>query len=330
MTARRPDEAGLIARYFRPLATAPGAAMLLDDAATLPHAYGCELVVTTDALIAGEHFFAEDPPDAIARKALRVNLSDLAAKAARPVGYLVTLALTDDWEPDWLDSFAEGLAIDQEEFGLSLFGGDTVRTPGPFFVSITAFGHAPEGQAPRRTGAAPGQRIYVTGTIGDAALGLKLRQDERLELAWDLRRAEKERLLDRYLLPEPRLALIEAVATYAAASMDVSDGLVGDAEKLAGASKVALAIDAARVPLSDAARRAVESDPSAFAIAVTGGDDYELLLTVDPDDAEGFEAEAAAVSVAVTDIGVVIEGEGVTIERLGRAVPLGRTSFSHF
>ena len=326
----RPDEAGLIARFFRPLATAPGAALLLDDAATIPPAFGKDLVVTVDAIVAGVHFFPDDPPDAIARKALRVNLSDLAAKGAQPAGYLVTLALPEDWEVDWLEGFVEGLAIDQEEFGLSLLGGDTVLTPGPLMVSITAFGHAPEGQAPRRTGAAPGQRLYVSGAIGDAALGLKLRLDERLAAVWDLRRAEKETLLDRYLLPEPRLALASVVATYATASMDVSDGLVGDAGKLAAASKVGAVIDAGRVPLSAAAFRATRVDPAAFATALTGGDDYEILAAIEPEDAEAFESEAAAAGVRVTDIGVLIEGEGVSVERHGRPLTLGDESFSHF
>ncbi len=330
MTGRRLDEAGLIARFFRPLATAPGAALLLDDAATLPRADGMEVVITTDAVVAGVHFFPDDPPDAIARKALRVNLSDLAAKGARPVGYLVTLALPPDWEVDWLEGFVEGLAADQEEFGVSLFGGDTLRTPGPFWTSVTAFGHVPEGQIPRRAGAAPGQRLYVSGTVGDAALGLKLRRDERLAARWDLRRAEKEMLLDRYLLPEPRLPLAPVICAYATASMDVSDGLVGDAAKIAAASRVGAVIDAGRVPLSPGARRAVEADPSALGAALTGGDDYEILAAIEPQDAEAFEAEAAASGVRVTDIGVLVEGEGVCVERHGRTLALGAGSFSHF
>lgn len=326
----RLDEAGLIARFFRPLATAPGAARLLDDAATIPAAFGMELVVTTDAIVAGVHFFPDDPADTVARKALRVNLSDLAAKGARPVGYLVTLALPDDWDEDWLDGFAEGLAADQDEFGVSLYGGDTVRTPGPLLVSVTAFGHAAEGQVPRRSGAAPGHRLYVSGTIGDAALGLNLRRDERLAARWDLRRAEKEMLLDRYLLPEPRVALAAIVGAYATASMDVSDGLVGDAQKLAAASKVGAVIDAARVPLSPAAARAVHVDPTALGVALTGGDDYEILLAIDPDDAEAFEAEAAATGIRVTDIGVLTEDGEVRVERQGRSLALGHASFSHF
>jgi thiamine-monophosphate kinase len=330
VSPHRPGEDELIARFFRPLATAPGAARLMDDAATVPQVDGHELVVTTDAIVAGVHFFPDDPPDAIARKALRVNLSDLAAKGARPAGYLVTLALPRDWTVDWLEGFVEGLGLDQEEYGISLLGGDTVRTPGPLWVSVTALGHAREGHVPRRHGAAPGQRLYVTGTIGDAALGLRLRQDERLTIDWDLRRDEREWLLDRYLLPEPRLALADVVSAYATASMDVSDGLAGDARKLAAASRAGALIDASQIPLSRAVRRAVNADPDALVSALTGGDDYELLVAIEPSDAEAFEAEAAAAGVAVADIGALIEGADVVIEQGGRRLALGSGSFSHF
>lgn len=326
----RPDEQGLIERFFRPLATAPGAALLTDDAATIPTGDGPDLVVTTDAIVAGVHFFPDDPADAVARKALRVNLSDLAAKGARPAGYLVTLALPDDWAVDWLEGFVEGLAADQEEFGLSLLGGDTVRTPGPLMVSVTALGHAQEGRVPRRAGGAPGQRLYVTGTIGDAALGLRLRLDERLALRWDLRRDEREWLLDRYLIPEPRLALAGVVAAYATAAMDLSDGLIGDLEKLAAASKVGAIVEAARAPLSAAAARATRADPDALDDALTGGDDYELLIALDPDDVDAFEAEAKACGVAVTDIGALVEGEGVEVESGRRPAFVRGRGFSHF
>lgn len=326
----RPDESELIARFFRPLATSPGAAMLMDDAATLSLGDGPELVVTTDAIVAGVHFFPEDPADAVARKALRVNLSDLAGKGAQAAGYLVTLALPDDWEVGWLEDFVEGLSADQEEFGVSLLGGDTVRTPGPLMVSVTALGRAQEGRVPRRSGGAPGQRLYVTGTVGDAALGLRLRQDERLTLSWDLRRSEREWLLDRYLIPEPRLALSGVVAAYAAAAMDISDGLVGDLEKLAFASRCGAIVEAKRVPLSPAAARVMRADPAALGVALTGGDDYELLLAIDPDDVDAFESEAASCGVAVADIGALVEGDDVSVEGAGESLSFDRSSFAHF
>jgi thiamine-monophosphate kinase len=328
----RPDEDGLIARYFRPLATAPGAARLLDDAASYRPPEGFELILTTDAIVAGVHFFTEDPPDAVARKALRVNLSDLAAKGAEPVGYLLTIALTEDWSEDWLESFCEGLSSDQEEYGISLYGGDTVRTPGPLFISVTAFGLTPEGRVPRRTKASPGQKLYVTGTVGDAALGLKIRLDGTLKSRWGLNATETEHLLDRYLLPEPRLKAAALVAEFATAAMDVSDGLAGDLGRMCAASEAGAVLDAGRVPLSAAARKAVEADPSALPSVLTGGDDYEVLATVDADRAAEFEQAARRAGVMVTEIGQIVPAFSgrVRVERAGQTLVLDRLAFRHF
>jgi len=328
----RPDEDGLIARYFRPLATAPGADRLLDDAASYTPPEGFEMVLTTDAVVAGIHFFPEDPPDVVARKALRVNLSDLAAKGAEPAGYLLTIGLTEDWSEDWLESFCEGLAADQEDFGVALYGGDTVRTPGPLFVSVTAFGITPQGRVPRRTRAAPGQKLYVTGTIGDAALGLKIRLDNSLPKRWGLKMAEAEHLLDRYLLPEPRLKAAELVAEFATASMDISDGLAGDLGRMCTASDVGAVLDAGLVPLSDPAAKAVEEDPSALATILTGGDDYEVLAAVDPEQAHEFEEAARRIDLDVTEIGVVTPpfSGRVRVERYGQPMVLDRLAFRHF
>jgi thiamine-monophosphate kinase len=328
----RPDEDGLIARFFRPLATAPGAARLLDDAATYQPPEGHELVLTTDALVAGVHFFPDDPPDAVARKALRVNLSDLAAKGARPVGYLLSIALTEDWSEDWLESFTDGLGTDQEEFGISLFGGDTVRTKGPLWISVTAFGLAPEGQVPRRDRAVQGQKIYVTGTIGDAALGLRIRMDPLLVRRWNLSATEAEHLLDRYLLPEPRWRAAALMADFASASMDVSDGLAGDLARLCAASEAGAVLDAERVPLSPAAAKAVRTDPSALSSVLTGGDDYEILATVAADSAEAFERAAADRGVRVTAIGTITAPMAgrVRVERHGQPLALDRLAFRHF
>jgi thiamine-monophosphate kinase len=330
--AGRPGEDELIARYFRPLATAPGAASLLDDAATYQPPEGHELVITTDAVVAGVHYLAGDPPDAVARKALRVNLSDHAAQGARAVGYLLTLALAEDWTTDWLEGFAEGLAADQEEFGISLLGGDTVRTPGPQWISITALGVAPEGQVPRRSGAAPGQRLYVTGTIGDAALGLRIRQTPALRQRWQLDARQAEHLLDRYLLPEPRLGAAALVRSFAAAAMDVSDGLAGDLARLCAASGVGAVLDAERVPLSTAAARAVAADAAALAAVLTGGDDYEILLAVAADLTEAFERAAANEAVRVTAIGTLVAPfpDRVRVERHGQILALERLNYRHF
>src|SRR3954454_7961020 len=165
-------EDSLIARYFKPLATDPGALGLVDDAAIL-RSLGEDIVVTTDAVVEGVHYLASDPPDTVARKALRVNLSDLAAKGAVPAGFVLTLALRAADEA-WLAPFARGLGEDAARFGCPLLGGDTVATPGPLMISITAFGRVPPGRMVRRFGAQPGDRVVVSGTIGDAALGLDI------------------------------------------------------------------------------------------------------------------------------------------------------------
>ncbi len=321
----RPGEDDLIARHFAPIAGAAGLA-LADDAACLTPPPGCDLVLTVDGLVAGVHFFADDPPTAIARKALRVNLSDLAAKGARPLGFLLTLALPPDWTEGWLSEFAAGLAEDASLYGCQLIGGDTVKTPGPLTLSITAFGACAAGRMVLRTGARAGDLLYVSGTIGDAALGLQLRLGQTPPLSGTAR----AHLFDRYLLPRPRLALAPALAAHANGGMDVSDGFVGDVSKMLRVSGVGGEIDLSRLPLSEAAKEAIAAAPDLFEIAATGGDDYELLAAVPPDGAAAFEAAAAAAGVAVTRLGVVRTGEGPRFLRDGREVEFRRGSFSHF
>src|SRR5579872_1211089 len=228
----------LIARYFRPLATAPGAFGLLDDAAALTPPPGSDLVLTTDGVIAGVHFFPDDPPAQIARKALRMNLSDLAAKGARPLGFLLSLALPSGIDETWIAAFAKGLGDDAERYGCPLYGGDTDHTPGLISVSIAAFGAVSQGKMVRRSTAKPGDRIVVTGTIGDAALGVRLRRDRALAKTWQLDSSAISHLQARYLLPQPRTALTHAIAQHASAAIDVSDGLAGDLAKLCRASSM--------------------------------------------------------------------------------------------
>ena len=323
---RMSAEDRLIADYFKPIATHPGALGLTDDAAFVTPAPGTDVVLKTDAIIGGVHFFAEDDARDVARKALRVNLSDLAAKGATPLGFLVSLALPRDTSADWLKRFALGLREDAEAYACPLFGGDTDRTPGPVMVSISMFGSVPSGAMVRRAGARPGHRVFVTGTIGDAALGLVLRQGA----TWPLTAAQREHLLARYLLPQPRNALAEVVRAYASAAMDVSDGLAGDLTKLCRVSGVAAHIDVAAVPLSDAARAAVAADAAMRETALTGGDDFEVLCTVPPARADAFRAAARAAGVPVTDIGVVEAGAGAHFMDGGRELAFQRLSFSHF
>jgi thiamine-monophosphate kinase len=333
--SKTPAETGeerLIAKYFAPLAKHPGALGLTDDAAVLTPPPGSDLVVTVDAIVAGVHFFPDDPPDMIARKALRVNLSDLAAKGATPGGFLLALALPDGIPEGWLQAFAQGLGADAETYACPLFGGDTVKTPGSLTISITAFGFAPQGKMVQRRGAKAGDRVIVTGTIGDAALGLRLRQDEGNARRWKLDAIMVEHLVGRYLLPQPRVAVAALVQTHASAAMDVSDGLAGDLEKLCRASGVSAEVEVARVPLAAAARTAAATEPALMETILSGGDDYEILCTVSAAQSGDFIAAAQAAGVTATEIGHVTAGEGAAqfVGPDGRPLRLSQTSFSHF
>ncbi len=325
----RPGEFALIARYFRPLAADPGAFGLMDDAAAYQPPPGETLVLKTDMVSAGIHFFADDPPASVAKKALRVNLSDLASKGALPVGYLLSIALPDTWTEDWVREFARGLGEDQERYQVTLFGGDTNRSNGGVAISIAAIGRVPRGEMVLRSGARPGDQIFVSGTIGDAALGLRLRLG-----SLDPAPAGEGggRLLDRYLHPQPRLALGPVLRRHATSAMDVSDGLVGDFVHIGEASGVRGEIEAALVPLSDPVRALVFADASAMTSVLTGGDDYEVLATVTEASASAFMADAAAVGVPVTRIGRVLEGDPGTIVRGvdGRVLELSGGGHTHF
>ena len=337
--ARKPKQASsaesnedrLIARHFKPIARHPGALGLIDDAATLSPPPGHDLVVTADAIVGGVHFFSSDPADAIARKALRVNLSDLAAKGAKPAGFLVSLALPKSVDEPWLKGFARGLGSDAKDYDCPLLGGDTVRTPGPLMVSVAAFGTLPSGTMVRRDGARVGDHVLVTGTIGDAVLGLKLRSDRNAALRWKLSSGERSHLARRYLTPQPRNTLAFAVRKYATAAMDVSDGLAGDLGKLCRASSVAAVVDVTRVPLSAAVRAVLETERKLLTAILSGGDDYEIVCTVRPARLAAFQAAARAVGVPVADIGRVVRGSGARFRQPnGEALRFARASFSHF
>jgi thiamine-monophosphate kinase len=320
----------LIARYFRPIATDPGAFGLGDDAAILK-AGGGDIVVTTDAIVEGVHFLSDDPPDTIARKALRVNLSDLAAKGATPAGFVLTLALhaADD---RWLEPFARGLGEDAEQFGCALLGGDTVSTPGPKMISITAFGRVPPDTMIHRSGAKPGDRVVVTGTIGDAALGLDILRDGAAAAVLADDAAAKEMLVRRYWIPQPRTALAKVVRDHAHAAMDVSDGLAGDLAKLCDVSGVSAVIDATSIPLSRAAAALLARGTVGIESIVSGGDDYEVLCAVPESSFEAFARGAATAGVTVTSIGTIVAGSSVPkfLDAQGREIALLRRSYSHF
>ena len=280
-------------------------------------------------MVAGVHFFADDPPAAIARKALRVNLSDLAAKGAEPIGFALNLALPDDWTADWLAAFAAGLGEDAATYRCPLIGGDTVRTPGPLTLAITAIGAVEPGRFAARGGVRPGDRLYVTGTIGDAALGLRLRLGQGPTLA----DADRLQLLDRYLLPQPRLALAPAVARFASAGMDISDGFVGDLTKMLqgqrrdrdGRDDLGCRCRPPPARRSAPIRACFRSPPAAATITNSSS---RRPLPRPP----AFEAAAAEAGVAVTPIGEAVAGAAAPrfVDREGRTFKFARGSFSHF
>ena len=322
----------LIAKYFRPLATHPGARGLIDDAAVISVPSGHELVLTADGVIAGVHFFPDDPPDTVARKALRINLSDLAAKGAKPLGFLLSIALRQGTPESWLKGFTAALRADAKRFGCPLLGGDTDRTPGLVSVSVAAFGTLPRGTMVRRDGARAGDRIAVTGTIGDAALGVVLRRERGLAKRWGLDAKMRDHLLQRYLVPQPRNAIAAALRQHAHGAMDVSDGLAGDLAKFCRASRVDATVEIARVPLSRAARTALAADPALIETILTGGDDFEVLASLSPRKLDAFRKAARTAGVALTEIGRVTRGAGKSrlLDPQGRALTFARPSYSHF
>ena len=324
-TDRRPGEFELIAALFAPLSQkAPGAFGLTDDAAVFAPPPGYEVVLTTDAIVEGVHFLRDDPPDAVARKALRVNLSDLAAKGAEPAGYLMTLLLPEWPDMTWLGGFARGLAADQAEFGLSLMGGDTSATPGPLAISITAFGIVPGGAMIRRAGAKPGDVVFVSGTIGDAGGGLAVLKGT------DLPNAHQE-LVARYRIPLPRTALGQRLRGIASASLDVSDGLIADLAHMAETSRVRIEVDAQRIPLSKPLKVLWGEGIEAVSRAAIAGDDYEIAFAAPVERRPDIAATAASSGTAVSEIGRVVAGEGVVLlDASGREVALPHAGYTHF
>jgi thiamine-monophosphate kinase len=329
MPADTLGEFGRIARFFRPLAAGfPGALGLTDDAAILDVPPGQELVLTTDAIVAGIHFLPEDAPGDIARKALRVNLSDLAAKGARPLAYTLTLATRRDIGDDWVEAFAAGLAGDQVGYGIVLAGGDSVSTEGPVWASITAFGLVDAGRMVRRSGARPGDIVLLTGTVGDAALGLMAEQG-RLSLDT----ADREAVVERYRLPRPRTHLAAAIGAHAHGALDVSDGLAADFGHLCRASRVIGRIEIPKLPLSPAVRRAIQADPSLIAQVLGGGDDYEVLLTAPADAVRELRAAATAARIDLTEVGSIERtdsaGEAHLMNDAGKRLSLEKSGWTH-
>ena len=328
------SEHDLIARYFAPLARDfPGAYDLKDDAAVIEPPPGTDLVVTMDALVAGVHFFPDDAPADIAWKALAVNVSDLAAKGAAPLAYSLALALPRPLSPAFLAGFAAGLAEAQAAFGIALSGGDTTSARGDALtIAVTAFGIVPDGRILRRGNARPGDSLYVSGTIGDAGLGLLLRGGNADAVVWPIGDEAKQWLVRRYLRPEPRIALAPALLAHASAAMDISDGLVIDCRRLCATSGVAAMIEAEAVPLSTAASAVIQAEPGLLRTALTCGDDYEILFAVPAGEEAAMRQAAAARGIAVTRIGVFSAGAPVltVADKTGASLDLGPGGYDHF
>lgn len=319
-------EFGRIREFFAPLAGL-GALNLIDDAALLDCPAGYRLVVTVDQLVEGVHFLADDPPDLIAKKLMRRNLSDLAAMGATPRHYLLTSALPASHSDDWVRRFAEGLAEDQHRFGLALLGGDSTSTPGPASLTLTAIGHVAAGKEIRRTGARSGDRLWVTGTIGDAYLGLRALRGEFADLPAEPREA----LIARYRLPEPRCTLGPMLIGIAHAMIDVSDGLVADLGHVCETSGVAATVELPLVPLSRAARALADRDAAILPALVTGGDDYELLFAAPPELDDEIASLSQSLGLPITRIGAFEAGEGVRmIDAAGKDVPIDVSGWRHF
>jgi thiamine-monophosphate kinase len=323
------NETELIQSYLLPLAKdMPGAFGLADDAALLPREPMTDLIVSTDPIIAGVHFFPDDRADDVAWKALAVNVSDIAAKGAKPVAYLLTLALPEAPARNWLETFTQGLKAAQSEFGCGLIGGDTDRTPGPLSIGVMLFGSLPAGTFVPRNGAKPGDRVFVTGTIGDAALGLAIHRNPNL-FANVLTDGDRRLLVNRYLRPSPRLALADVIRQHAAAAIDISDGLLKDLSRLAGPLGLTLKLD--DVPLSAPARVALAADARVVDAIVGGGDDYELIVAVPPRKAAAFAEAARRCGVSITDVGSLEAGGSVAFFASdGTKIMPRRLGYDHF
>lgn len=324
-------EGDLVQRFLAPLARdLPGAFGLKDDCAVLTPRRGHDLVLTTDTIAEGVHFLPDGRPADTGWKALAVNVSDLAAKGAKPLVYLLSLSFPEVPAPEYMRRLARGLFEAQGAFGIVLAGGDTDRRPGPLTIAVTAIGEVPAGRLVRRGAARAGDRLYVSGTLGDAALGLRLRRDPPLERAWGLEAFEASRLMERYARPRPPVQLAEALRDHARAAMDISDGLAKDLGRMAAASGAGAHVELASIPLSPAAHRALCADLSVIESIVAGGDDYEVLAAVAPESAAEFEAAAAAANTPVTPIGRITAEPGVVIaDPDGAPLQLRSTGWDH-
>jgi len=328
---QQPGEFAIIERFFAPLAaTEAGAFRLTDDAAVLTFGGDEKTVFTTDCIISGVHFFDADPPADIAAKLLAINLSDLAAMGARPKFYMLAAAWPKPVDIEWVKKFAIGLGQAQAEAGVVLVGGDTVAGHGPLTLTMTAIGVLRDAEPLLRSGVRPGDRIYVSGSIGDAALGLRLLNDD-LATAVGTPDYYRDELISRYRRPQARIRLGPELTGVATAAIDISDGLVADVNHLAQTSKVSITIRTVDIPLSQAVQSLINQQPDLLSVVLTGGDDYELIFSAPPDQANRIAAIQRAVDVPITEIGHADAGPGqtVVVDNQGRTVPILNSGFRH-
>lgn len=316
-----------IRRLLAPLAHPEWGRGLMDDVAVVPSRPGHDLVLTKDAIVEGVHFLPTDPLDTVARKLMRVNLSDMAAKGAEPFGYLLACHWSErcGW-PERM-TFVDGLRADQKAFDVALLGGDTVVTPGPASFSMTLMGWTPKGRTVGRAGAHASDLVFVTGTIGDGWLGLQAAQ-EKLSLEPDRVAA----LLEHYRTPTPRVEFAGPIRDFASASIDVSDGLIADLGHVAEASGVRIEIDLELTPRSAAGQAWYDGrvdEQAALESLVTGGDDYEIAFTARASDEPALRREAERRHLRLTRIGHVVAGQGVVARFGGEPVAIRQPGFAH-
>lgn len=312
-------EFSFIARHFRPLA-GPESLDLRDDCALISCPPGQELAISTDTMVENVHFLPDDPPETLGRKLLRCNLSDIAAMGATPYAYTlnVTIPRNSRYNDSWFSAFVAGLSEDQARYGVTLLGGDTTSTSGPLVLSATVFGRLHKGTALRRNGARPGDSLWVTGTIGDAALGLLALQGKIPDPSGFL--------ADRYRLPQPRTGL--ALNGIVHAAMDISDGLIQDCQHIAEESDVAIDLQADTVPASPEAK---SLGPKWLEQRLTGGDDYELLLACPPEQEASLAQICRDAEIPVTRIGTILSGSGVrALDHNGQVIQFLKGGWQHF
>ena len=321
------DEFGLIKKYLAPLAKAEGAFALTDDAAVFSCSEGKEIVVAKDTIVEGVHFLENTKSELIAKKLMRVNLSDMAAMGAVPKYYLLSLCLPKNTKEGWIRNFSNGLKSDQKEFGVTLLGGDTVSHDGKLILTITMIGEVKSGKAIRRNGAKVGDDIYVSGTVGDAAFGLKC-----LESRIENRESSKlnNKMVDKYLLPQPRISLGQGLSNIANSAIDISDGLLADLEHICDCSGVGALINRCEIPISEGVKQHIDKQDKLWDLVLAGGDDYELVFTANKKNRLKIRKIADKTGIMVTRVGEITRKKGlVVLNDDGESIKIKHTGYKH-